>query len=401
MRLANERYICSRWWEARGCRDFLEGRCRSRHPEWGASPFSEGSYINLVEENFCRKFLRGSCVRDRTCRRSRDKLADTRRRLRDRDRDWEWVRNSYRGILPNQVTGAARHEAVHDGRQTQHEDSHEHIPLTEPPAPRPAPAPAPIPASPPSAPAPFLDQNVDSAPQHFSTTNIPVKAMPRPSPIPAPTEQTGIFMRPAPVAFKAAPASLHTPATSTTDASELARTSKGTKMSKAPPPLPPRLPAVDENTAMELGAAGSTWDDTASDICNRAGTIAADAASNADSEVISDLTSKRWHPSDDWANEMLESALLDMRNMPSQELRQAHYDHLRKIFLPKVRMPQHMYECFFLIYERLPQLLSNTGHWTMPPVADKVDADYIAPPSFLADRYVNYQGLVCRYDRQR
>jgi hypothetical protein len=89
-----------------------------------------------------------------------------------------------------------------------------------------------------------------------------------------------------------------------------------------------------------------------------------------------------------------------MRDMPSQATRQAHYDTLRQLFYPRTTMPQYMYESFFLIYERLPQLMSNTGHWTMPSVPDTVDSAYVAPPAFLPDRYVNYQGVVCRYDRR-
>jgi len=203
-------------------------------------------------------------------------------------------------------------------------------------------------------------------------------------------------MRPAAVAKKAPPPQPTPVDRPDTDPSDAIRTTKGTKMSKAPPPFPPRMPAVDENTPMDLGASGSAWD-TSSDVCNRT-SRAHDAASNADSEIIADMTKRQWHPSDDWANEMLEAALLDMRGMPSRALRQDHYDQLRKIFYPKVHMPQHMYEAFFLIYERLPQLLSNTGHWTMSPVPDAADPDYMAPPAFLKDRYVDYQGIIRRYD---
>ena len=153
---------------------------------------------------------------------------------------------------------------------------------------------------------------------------------------------------------------------------------------------------MDGKTPMDLGASGSAWD-IASEACNRTET-AHDMVSNADSEVIENMTARRWHPSDDWANEFLEATLLDMRSMPSRAIRQEHYDRIRSVFYPRTSMPQHTYECFFLIYERMPQLLTNAGHWTMPAVPDAIDPNYVAPPSFLADRYVNYQGIVERYD---
>jgi hypothetical protein len=373
--------------------------CRERHPEWEESLTDQNTYLNLIEENMCRNFVRGSCHRERLCRLTHGSYEMAKSRLRERDRDLEWVTGRYMTeISPDMVRGGAVAEAIYDRRQTLQAAA------AEPRQAAPRPEPVPQKAMPKPRPA-TLEAYLPAPTEMVTPKTLTVKAPPFKAPparllLPEGTliniESDGDITPPPPSApafiMRAATISMNRPSSPTpsfgrssspsprwsTSLESNANKITPQRVRKAPPPPPPGpltnladLPIPEHDIAHHRGV---------------------DNQSEAGSEFIAQQP--QWHPTGSFTNELLIAVHKDMIEMEEQGEREWHFRRLRDTFRPHDDLPKHMYEVFFDIYQHLPDVYNGRGHWKLPATEPHMPREYGSYNVQLPDRYIDVYGEV-------
>ena len=88
-----------------------------------------------------------------------------------------------------------------------------------------------------------------------------------------------------------------------------------------------------------------------------------------------------WTPTGAATNEILIAVHRDLCLCKTIEERRHCYQLARRFFTPVSTMPQCLYLVLFDVYEHLPAVYEERGHWSMPSVRSEPDVTLFDPPN--------------------